>query len=139
MPFGPSRGGAESRAKRATGRETRGSHRGGDSVSSPGPENRRSEFGTARSFHCHDLNLGTSPTAYVKRGRGLAEKTMPPAKVARPDVRAYLRIMTAVWTGAFVVKATYVGYAFDVDRAVAIRATTGPVSVAALLLGERLG
>lgn len=71
----------------------------------------------------------------------VAVKTMPAEQAARSDVRAYLRILTGVWTGYFVTKAVlyaYVGYAYDVDRGIAVRSIVGPASVVVLLLGERV-
>jgi intracellular septation protein A len=71
----------------------------------------------------------------------LAVKTMPAEEAARSDVRAYLRVLTWVWTGYFVAKAAlygYVGYAYDIDRGIAVRSIVGPVSLVALLFGERV-
>jgi intracellular septation protein A len=71
----------------------------------------------------------------------IAEKAMSSDKAGRPDVRAYLRLLTGVWTAYFVAKAffyAYVGYTYDIDRAVAIRSATGAASLVALLFGERL-
>jgi len=53
-------------------------------------------------------------------------KTLSPEIAARTDVRAYLRVLTGVWTAYFVAKAVlyaYVGYAYDIDRGIAVRST----------------
>ncbi len=69
----------------------------------------------------------------------IAEKGLSSQQSARPDVRAYLRVLTAVWTLYFVLKAGFYAYLaarYDIERAIAIRSIVGTVSLAALLLGE---
>jgi len=71
----------------------------------------------------------------------LAEKAMPPEKFARPEIKHYLRVLTAIWTLYFIVKAVvyaYVGYTYEIDAAIAFRAVFGIASFVVLFFGERL-
>lgn len=71
----------------------------------------------------------------------LAAQTLSPERLADPNVRRYLTLLTGIWTGYFFLKAAlyaYVANAYSLEEAVAIRAVFGNASLAALLLGERL-
>jgi len=71
----------------------------------------------------------------------LHESTRDPAEPVRPEVPAYLRLLTGVWVAYFVVKAAlyaYLALALPLDGALIVRSVVGPVSFFALLFGERL-
>ncbi len=71
----------------------------------------------------------------------IAEKTLSQEKKNRPDVNQYLRFLTFLWTGYFVLKAllyAYVSYRYSFEQAMAFRSAFGATSVVILLFGEKV-
>jgi uncharacterized membrane protein len=71
-----------------------------------------------------------------------AEKAKGVEDIAKPSARAYLRFLTVVWSGYFFAKALTYYYLAQSDlsyeRTALIRAALGPLSLGAMLGGERL-
>jgi len=71
----------------------------------------------------------------------VAQKTMPPEKASRRDVQEYLRVLTGIWAGYFILKAGvyfYFATHYSLTEAMALRSAVGTLSLVGLLLGERL-
>lgn len=70
----------------------------------------------------------------------LVEKSSSPETLNRPDVQDYLRTITGVWVGYFIVKAAvygWVSYHYTYDEAMAFRTLAGSTSLGVLIFGER--